>query len=223
MTLRRNMFGFTVIEGLVAVSVSSAMIMLVTVYMIDNIQQSSLATARQDMVSETQQTLDAAANDIRLSANADTNNRWADTHAPGGSGSPYSWASNSSVLVLAQAAEDTNGIIMFSDPNNYITHKNNLIYFVENGTLYRRTLASTVANNKAKTTCPEASASTSCPADTALLQNVTSFSVRYLDGLNQAVQPQDARSVELQVATSKQVYSETISANYTTKMVFRND
>lgn len=223
MTLHANRFGFTIIEVLVTVTVASGMIMLVTAYMINNIQQSSLATARQDIITETQQTLDVAANDIRLSANADLNNRWADTHAPGGSGSPYSWQSSSTVLVLATAAENKQGNIIFSDPNNYITYKNNIIYFINNKTLYKRILAASVTGNKAKTSCPSASASTSCPSDTELIHNVTSFSVRYLDGLNQDVQPTDARSIELQLATSKRIYSQTISANYTTKMVFRND
>ena len=183
-----NSRGFTLVEGLIAISVTSLVVLVVTVFMINNIQESTLATARQNMLREVQQTLDLAANDIRLSANADTNNRWPDNNGPSGSSNLYSWASNSSTLVLATAAEDQSGTVIFSDPQNYVTV-----------------------------------ASSACPADKELLTNVQSFTVTYLDGQNQSVTPTNARSIELRAQTSKQLYSLTVRADYTTKMVFRND
>lgn len=218
-----NSRGFTLVEGLVAISVTSLVVLVVTVFMINNIQESTLATARQNMLREVQQTLDLAANDIRLSANADTNNRWPDNNGPSGSSNLYSWASNSSTLVLATAAEDQSGTVIFSDPQNYVTVKNNIIFFVQNNTLYKRTLAADDSNNASKTTCPAATASSACPADKELLTNVQSFTVTYLDGQNQSVIPTNARSIELRAQTSKQLYSQTVRADYTTKMVFRND
>lgn len=218
-----NSRGFTLVEGLVAISVTSLVVLVVTVFMINNIQQSTLASARQNMLRELQQTLDLAANDIRLSANADTNNRWPDSNSPSGASSPYSWTSNANTLVLATAAEDQSGTVIFSDPQNYVTVKNNIIFFVQNGTLYKRTLAADDSNNASKTTCPAASANSACPADKELLTNVQSFTVTYLDGQNQSVIPTNARSIELRAQTSKQLYSQTVRADYTTKMVFRND
>jgi len=223
MTAKLDARGLTVVELLVVISVTTILIIVVTGFMLTNLQESTLATARGNMLRETQQSLDLAANDIRLSANADTNNRWADVNSPSGGSNQFSWQSNSSTLVLAAGAEKSDGTVIFADAKNYITEKNNLVYFVKDGTLYKRTIASPVANNSEKTSCPINLASANCPADKPLLQNVSAFTVLYKDGQNNNVAPTDARSIELNVTTDKKIYSKNLSVNYKTRMVFRND
>lgn len=220
---RLDAAGFTLVEALVSIVVTTMVVLVLTNYMLSNIQQSAIATNRDTLIKETEQSLDLAGNDIRLSANADQNNRWADAHSPGGSGNQYGWQSNSSTLVLATAAENQSGNIIFSDPANYITEKNNIVYFVQNGTLYKRVIAAPASGNAAVTTCPAASVTSSCPADKALLHNVSAFTVTYLDGQNQSVSPVDARSIELHVTVAKNVFGQPVNADYTTRMVFRND
>lgn len=221
--MRRSQDGFTMVELLVAISVTTVMMIVLGSYMMRNIQTSSLETAQAAIQHEIQVTLDKVATDVRLSANADDDNRNPDTNGPGGPGNQYGWTSTSSVLVLATAATNTSNAIIFSDPANYVTTKNNIIYFVSGGTLYKRVLAAGVANNSAKTTCPAAAATLSCPADKKLLNHVTAFNVTYLDGDNNSVPPTSARSIELSVTASRTQYKKTQSASYTTRMVFRND
>ena len=226
MKLRRqdlNHTGFTLVEALVVLVVTTAMVLVITNYMLSNTQQSILASTRDTILKETEQSLDLAANDIRLSANADQDNRWPDPNGPGGAGNQFSWQSNASTVVLATAAQDSSGNILFSDSKNYITQKNNLVYFVQNGTLYKRTIAAPVSGNSAMTSCPPASATSTCPADKELLHNVSNFTVTYLNGQNQSVTPTDARSVELSVTVNKKVFGQPQTASYTTRMVFRND
>jgi Tfp pilus assembly protein PilV len=218
-----NSAGFTLVEALVSLVVTTAMVLVITNYMLGGIEQTTLALNRDTLIKETEQSLDLMANDIRLSANADQNNRWADANSPGGTGYQFGWTSECSTLVLATAAQDQSGNIIFSDAKNYITQKNNLVYFVQNGTLYKRTIAAPVSGNSAKTSCPAASASASCPADKALLHNVSSFGITYLDGQNQSVTPTDARSAEVHVVVTKKVFGQPVNADYTTRMVFRND
>jgi type II secretory pathway component PulJ len=220
---RVNTAGFTLVEAMVSLVVTTVIVLVITNYMIGNIQQSALASSRDSLIKETEQSLDLVTNDVRLSANADDNNRWPDANSPGGSANQYGWQSNGSTLVLATAAQNSAGNILFEDPKNYITEKNNIVYFTQNGTLYKRTIAASVSGNAAATSCPAAKASSSCPADKELLHNVKSFSVSYLNGQNQAVSPDDARSVEVHVTTSKNVFGQPINADYTTRMVFRND
>ncbi len=215
--------GFTIVEALVSLVVTTAVVLILTNYMLGGVQQSTIALSRDTITKETEQSLDLAANDIRVSANADENNRWPDANSPGGSGNQFGWQSDSTTLVLATAAKDQSGNIIFSDSANYITDKNNVVYFVRGGTLYKRVIAAPVSGNAAVTTCPAASASNSCPADKALLHNVTGFSVTYLNGQNQSVSPTDARAIELHVAVTKEVFGQPVSADYTTRMVFRND
>jgi type II secretory pathway pseudopilin PulG len=222
-TPRLNNEGFTLVEALVVLVVMTAMVLVITNFMLGNTEQSVLASNRDTILKETEQSLDLAANDIRLSANADLNNRWPDPNSPSGTANEFSWQSNGTTLVLATAAQDKSGNILFSDSKNYITQKNNLVYFVQNGTLYKRTIAAAVSGNSAVTSCPAASASQSCPADKELLHNITSFSVQYLNSQNQTVAPTSARSIELSVTVSKSVFGQPQTASYTTRMVFRND
>lgn len=215
--------GFTLVEALISLVVTSAVVLILTNFMLGGVQQSSMALSRDNMTKETEQSLDLMTNDIRVSANADQNNRWPDANSPGGSGNQFGWTSNDTALVLATAAKDKSGNIIFADPANYITEKNNVVYFVQNGTLYKRVIADPVSGNAAVTTCPAAEASSSCPADTELLHNITAFSITYMNGQNQSVTPTDARAIQIHVTVTKDVFKQPVSADYTTRMVFRND
>lgn len=217
----RNQLGFTAVETLIAVTVTSMVIIVIANFMMHSIRTSTLETAQADMLHEIQLTLDALATDVRLSGNADLNNRNPDANAPGGN--QFSWASNSSTLVLAKAATDNNGDIIFSDPANYVTTKDNVVYFVSEGTLYKRVIAAGVTGNRAKTSCPANEATTACPADKVMLNNVSVFEINYIDGDDQEVAPTSARSVEVTLTASRTHFKETQNVSHTTRMVFRND
>jgi type II secretory pathway pseudopilin PulG len=221
--MRHNERGFTLVEAIVALTVTVLVVFIITNFALNNLYASTQANARATILQETQQSLDLAANDIRLSANADQNNRWVDANSPGGSSNQFGWQSSGSTLVLATAAQDASGNILFADSKNYVTQKNNIVYFVSNGTLYKRTIAAQVSGNAAKTTCPAALATTACPADKAILHNVTTFGVSYINGQNQSVLPTNARSIELHVIVTKRVYGQDLTSDYKTRMVFRND
>ncbi len=215
--------GFTLIETVIALAVTSVLMFIIIDFMTNSIVQYSDTEIRGQLLNDAQSSLDVIGNDIRLSGNADTNNRWPDSHAPNAPTNTYSWASNASTFVLASAVEHTNGNIIFADPALYIPEKNNNIFFVSNHILYKRTVAAPVANNSVKTTCPSNLATSNCPADRILLRNVDTFTVKYYNSLNQEVTPSNARSIELYVKLKKVAYGRTISTDYSTRMVFRND
>ena len=141
-----SQLGFTITELLVAIIVGTILSGAIMGFMTDELKQSTVSLAKAGLLHDAQVGLDIANNDIRLSSNADDNNRWQDNYAPV-AGSPYSWQSNSTTLILATAAVDTSGNIIWQDQNDYIPYKNNIIYFLQNGTLYKRILAAGVANN----------------------------------------------------------------------------
>ena len=192
-------------------------------FMVNWLQQNAVTQVRTNLLAATQDSLDLISDNIRLSASADQNNRWQDANAPSAPSNLQSWQSNATTLVLASAAEDSSRNILFSDPSNYTSHKNNQIFFVKNGTLYRRVLASPVAGNRAKTTCPAALATAVCPADRKLAQGVVSFSVKYYNAANVEVTPTNARSIELSMTTQKKAFGKMIQSSDKTRMVFRND
>lgn len=216
----RNQTGFTAVEVLVAVSVTALVVMVISNFMMRSIQSSTLETTQANILREIQLTLDAVANDVRLSGNADQNNRNSDPNGPGGQ---FGWTSDADTLVLAKAAITSDRTIIFSDPSNYVTTKNNVVYFVTNGTLYKRTIAANVAGNSTKTTCPSNKVTSTCSEDRIMLRNVQQFNVTYLNGSSQSVSPTDARSVEIRLTAGHTQYRQTQSASYTTRMVFRND
>lgn len=212
--------GYTLVEVTIALVVTGVLIFSILNFTTNTLVQYSETEARSSLLSEAQTALDIANNDIRLSASADQNNRWEDDNAPG---DVYGWESDGNTLVLATAAEDGNGEILFADPSEYISEKNNIVYFVDNGSLYKRVIAAPVSGNSATTTCPAAEATAGCPADKELLDDVNSFSVDYLDDAGNEVAPTSARSVELNLELYTEEFSKPISVNYTTGMVFRND
>lgn len=215
--------GFTLIETMIALSVTALLVGIIITFMTNSIVQYAKTGARSSLLNEAQVGLDIIGNDIRLSGNADLNNRIPDEHAPSAPTNRFSWLSDQDTLILATAAEDSNEKIIFADPALYISQKNNNVYYLSGGSLYKRTLAASVTGNAAKTTCPPSSATANCPADKELLKNVQTFNVKYYNDQNQEVTPSNARSIELYVKLQKTEYKQPISVEYSTRMVFRND
>lgn len=215
--------GFTLVEVTIALTISGAIIGTIIMFMMSSLTNFATATTRGYLQDQAQLGLDVINNDIRLAGSADSRNRWQDNNAPSAPGDLLSWTGGANTLILATAAENSNGAILFSDPSQYVSHKNNTIYYANDGVVYKRVLANSVAGNKARTSCPQASASSACPGDRPVFENVTNFAVRYLDGLNNQVVPEDARSVEVSVTLQERKYGRDITVSQTTRTVFRND
>ncbi len=223
MKIRSENSGFTVTEVVVALTITSILITLAFVFTLNNLATYAIASSRADMLSRAQTAMDAISNDIRLSSSADLNNRWLDEYAPNAPINEYSWQSDADTLVLATAAEDSDGNIIFSDPSQYVSLKNNTIYYVEDGVLYKRTLAAPEAENSATTLCPKEQATAECPPDRELLKKVDAFNISYFDAENNEVAPTDARSIELYIRLKDRKFSRDVEVDYTTRTVFRND
>ncbi|HEV2403373.1 MAG TPA: type II secretion system protein [Candidatus Saccharimonadales bacterium] len=212
--------GFTFPEMLVTMLVMGILSLSLANFIVSWLQASTLAQDRANLLNTAEMSMDTLATDVQLSGSADDNNIWPDPNGPGGS---YGWQSNGQTLVLAKAAVDGNNNIIFSDPAKYISQKDNEIYYLSGTTLYRRTIVSNSPNDAAVTTCPPAQATSSCPADSPVATGVTSWSVTYYDVNGQIVAPSSARSVQASITLSTKLDAKTISAQYSTRMVFRNE
>jgi type II secretory pathway component PulJ len=213
--------GMTLVELTITMVVTLTVATGVIVFMVSGLRNFSTASAKANILAQAQTAMDKISADIVSAAAADDNNRIDDSHSPIG-GNPNGWASDSDTLILATAAENSAGNIIYADATQYISYKNNVVYFLNNGTLYRRVLAVSVAGNKAKTTCPMASVTATCPGDSTILDNVTSLTFTYQNHANQTVSPDDARSVEMSVTVQSKAYK-SAKATYKTRQVFRND
>ena len=221
--MSRSGSGFTLVELMIVMVLVGILSLMIPNFIANWLQASSLAQQRTALLGDAEDALDTVSQDIRLSGAADDNNRWADPNAPGAPANELSWQSTASTLVLAKAAEDSSKNIIFSDPAKYISQKDNQVYYVSSGTLYRRTIKSNDPNDAAITTCPPASASSSCPADKAVATGVSAFSVKYYDADENQVAASDARSIQLGITMQDKSGYKTISASYSTRMVFRNE
>jgi Tfp pilus assembly protein PilW len=220
--LRHNQSGLTIVELSIALSITVVLLGIVVGFSVDKLQQTNIQNFQYQLLSNAQRGLDTITNDIRIASAADDNNRYMDPYAPGAPTNELSWASNTTTLVLAIAAKDNHRNIIFDDAHDYVSAKNNAIYYLSGRSVYRRELADSVTGNTATTTCPAAHATSSCPADSDLLDNVSSFSIKYYNDQNQQVTPSNARSIQLSVTLLVHKYNRNITANYTTRMVFRN-
>jgi prepilin-type N-terminal cleavage/methylation domain-containing protein len=124
----KNSRGFTLVETIIALAVTSMLMFIIINFMTNSIVQYAVVNARADLLNEAQAALDIMADDTRLSGNADANNRIPDVYAPLAPTDELSWASDNDTLVLATAVEDINGNIVFADPALYISEKNNYVY-----------------------------------------------------------------------------------------------
>ncbi|MEX0934255.1 MAG: type II secretion system protein [Candidatus Saccharimonadales bacterium] len=219
----RSSSGITLVEIIVATAVTGILIAVIMSFFSDKMVANATASARSRLLMDAQLSLDVINRDIKHSARVDEINRWADAHAPDSPGDDFSWESNAEVLILASPAVDSNNNFIYQDSFAYITYKNNLIYFVENGNLYKRILAAEVEGNAVATTCPEGTSG--CPTDTLLASNISDFSVLYYNANDEEVVPADenARSVRVNLSISDTVYSRKIEAEFSIRSVFRNE
>jgi prepilin-type N-terminal cleavage/methylation domain-containing protein len=220
---RLNVKGFTLHEILIVTAITGILIIVVMTFLTNTLVNQSVASARADLLREVQLSMDVITRDIRLSAAVDENNRWNDANAPDAPTDLLSWEADEDTLILALAAKDDNRNVLFDDALHYITHKNNIIYFVEDNILYGRTLAGDDSNNAAVTSCPSSKATSSCPADRVLIRGVTDFTVTYFNNDNAPVEAVDARSVNVSLTVEAKKYDRTITAQFATRTVFRNE
>lgn len=82
------------------------------------------------------------------------------------------------LLYFRRYTQNTSGNFVMNGTQPY---EDEYILYTNGSTrqLLLRTLASTVANNKAKTSCPPAIASVSCPADRVVASDLKSIDIRY--------------------------------------------
>lgn len=210
--------GFTIIELSIALAISGLIIVALFSTVINRFVEIRRIDARSNMQVDARNVLQVIGDDLKEANAVDPTPRWADSNEPN-----TGWESNQTTLIVASPAFDNSDNPLFIDPNQYITHNDNHIYYLSGTDIYRRILRNPVANNKAVTTCPPQEETQACPADRLIASNVESLEFSYNDAEGAAVSDQSlARSVRIKLTLAQEIYSEEESLTRSVEVVMRN-
>lgn len=206
MHVSRSQLGYTITEMIITVTVFSMMIVTVFVIYSENFSVLHDTSTSLNLEMQGRQATRQLEEDIQSAAfslSATNNTTHPDTNSPGGSG--WNIATDNSVLILETLALDSSGNIILDlggDP-----YKDNFVYYVDGKNLYRRVVANSaaiLAGSATTTSCPPASASSTCPGDKLLVDRLENVSISHYDSTNSIVaDPAYAHSTEIILDTQK--------------------
>lgn len=213
--------GFTLVELLITISlfgiISVSFLSLITIFF-TNITRNN---ATIDMTVASQNLLRSTVDELRYSAGVRQTNTITDPNSP-----PGGWNTNNDafVIIISKPAEDStrNYII---NPLTGTPYINELVYFKQGSTLYRRTLATSAANgNTSQTTCPPTSATVSCPADARLVENLDDMIFTLYDQDDASTTDTSlARSVRIDLYMERDTFGEPLRLENNIRVTLRNN
>ena len=219
--------GYSLIELLVAISISTILLLIATDFVITGTLNANIDYNRTVVQSNTKSAVENVARTIRTARSVEATNSQPDPNPPV-TGNPYSWtatAGSNATLILAVPARDASNNLLYVDGLHSSIYTNDVIFYLDSTTrrLYRRTIANSATGNVAKTTCPPAIATASCPPDTIIVEDIAGLTTRYFDNANTSVAvPSGTESVGYSVTETKNIGNRSYSSTYSTITTLRN-
>jgi prepilin-type N-terminal cleavage/methylation domain-containing protein len=226
-----NERGYSLVELLVAISMSTILVLA-----IGNFATNSVVSTNQDynktlVLTNAKEAVTVVARQIRFATSVLDENSLDDDNAPGAPADLTSWSGAAGVgspLILAVPSRDGSGNIMFQDGMHTKLYTDNVIFYLDSttGKLMKRTIVHPVAiaaGTTAKTTCPPPIATTLCPADVTVVDDVASLTTGYLDenGTTPSL-PSGTEAVNYTVTETRVISGRTYSGTYSTIATLRN-
>jgi type II secretory pathway pseudopilin PulG len=211
--------GFTVPELIISITIiaviSVSLLAIITNYFATMTRNNLLI----DMTVNSQNLLRATVEQLRYGAGVRQTNTITDPNAPSG----WNTSNSAFVIIIAVPAVDASNNYII-DPDTGEPYNNELVYFKQGTDLYRRTLAHPDATgNKLKTSCPESSASSTCPADIKLIEDLQDMIFTLYDQDNAiTTDPVLARSVQINLTMVKNTFGGPLTLENSTRMTLRN-
>lgn len=209
--------GLTIVELVVAILVAGVILAATIGFIISLTNQQAVTSIRSAMTSSLTTATNRISQDIKTSRSVLSQNAIADTAAPS---SPGHWQSDASELVLAATARKTDGESL---DGTYPGETDNIVYYLRDGSLYRRLLAfdDSLGNNRFTTIICTPETGGGCAGDTRILEDVSAFAITYYqeDG-TEATQADQVRSIAVAIEVSVEQSGRTISAtsNFTSAL-----
>lgn len=211
--------GFTITELLIAVSVSGIASILIVSAFVFTYGSVIAEQARTSMVRESQLFLRRLSDDIRVGSEIRSTNQLTDPFGPTGG-----WVTSdpANILIITEPATDADNNLIFDDQTGY-PYQHEVIYFSDNGNMYRRRIANINATGSVQSsTCPIGTAD--CSPDIELVGNVENMQFSFYD-IDNAVTtvPEEARSVDVTINLRQTLYGNQITSSNTIRATLRNE
>lgn len=218
--MRKSQSGFSLVELMLAISIATVLSTVLLAISLGFVADVFRSRATAELAVESHFVLQTMIEDVRLADGIAASNIIADANAPTGG-----WTTNDSLnrIVINSPAIDSARNIIY-DPNTGYPYSNHLIYYKDGTNLFRRSLKETTAvGNTTITSCPEAIASSSCPADKKYSSNLEDLTFTFYD-INNVVttDPALARSLKVGVVLSRQSFGKIITLNNSVQTTLRN-
>jgi hypothetical protein len=173
-----------------------------------------------EMTSSSQSLLRRTVDALRLGDGVRQTNSITDPNAPVGG---WNTGNSSFVIVIQTPALDTdrNFIVNTTTGSPYM---NELVYYKDGTSLLRRNLANPDASgNTLTTSCPAALATSTCPEDAVMAEDVDSITFTLYD-LNNGLtsDPSLARSILINLKLQRNVFGDLISFDNSIRVTLRN-
>lgn len=215
-----NQRGFTVTELLIAATVGGVLavtLFTITLFMYGGVLQND---SRAKLLVESQNILRNIVDELRVGSGVRVSNTIADANEP-----PGGWTTSNDdlILIIASPALDDDGDFIV-DPLTGDPYQNEIIYFADELTLYKRVLAHPGATGTtAQTTCPEGATSSTCPADRKLSEHFDTMSFIFYDQDNATTNdPTLARSIAITIEMLERVVGQDIEIDNQIRITLRN-
>jgi prepilin-type N-terminal cleavage/methylation domain-containing protein len=226
--LIRSEEGFSLLELLLAISITSVLLLVLGNFMGNGIISSNRDYNKTLIQSNTKLAVDTVARTIKSAVTVEAQNTQPDNNGPGAPGNLYGWsgvAGNNSTLILAVPARTSSGSLIYIDGLHTTVYTNDIIFYLNSSDhrLYKRVLANAVVGNAAKTTCPPAAATSTCPSDAIIVEDIASLSTAFYDNSDVSIaSPTGTEAVGYTVTESKILGGKTFSSSYSTIAALRN-
>lgn len=214
------MKGFTILEVVITITVAGVLLISLLAIFPNFWARTLREDLKVQLTIESQNILRNVNEELKLGAGVRANNTISDPNKAGG----WTTSSTDTVLITTLPATDIDGDFIINSSTG-APYLNERVYFSEGSTLYKRTLANTSATgNTAKTTCPEAAATPSCPPDRELSNQYDSFTFTFYDQDDILTSdPLMARSIRSTIVLSNKIFGQTVTATNNIRATLRNN
>jgi prepilin-type N-terminal cleavage/methylation domain-containing protein len=213
--------GFTLTElvisiGLIAI-ISVSLLSAITYYFA-YVTRNNIVV---DMTTDSQNLLRSTVEELRFGSGIRQTNAITDPNGPGGG---WNTGNSNFVIVISVPAMDSSKNYII-DPDTGSPYNNELVYFKQGTDLFRRRLAHPdAAGNTMKTSCPANLATSTCPADTRLIQYLDDMEFTLYDqDDNSTADPLLARSVLVTLSMRRDTFGEPLTLENNIRTTLRNN